>query len=730
MPIKKFLIISLLLFSKNLQADDSEFDKVFFSTKPLNYILINTYYERAKKNKVIYSQKERFLKFQMTMTSPNKEQTHYPISMRLDGLGPEHFGNEPSEIMYNTYKIKVENNNIQNMTRFRILDAVSVDLSAPFIFNSLLDYYNIFARKYIFVSNNTHEKYRLSVLEEAIDKNFLERNILREGALFKFDAFTKPRDLKVISEQRLGLIDKKDYQKEITEIFSRNSFKHINNKGNKNEFEYAISLMKDYLEGKKKTLEVFDEHNLITTLLVSTLWYQHHHLEKHNIKFYFNPLNKKIYLIPTDQLQPKRYDKESEINDIPFYWTKIVNDNEQYDFSRSWLKNLIEDEEIRLKLHEGFFNMLNNDELLKYIITMNNPLKLFNGFTPKQVLIDNLLMMRGYKDFFHHIRPENISYLDYDHNLIVKNTSLPNKIFNIDHEKKEIFFKKNNNIIKDPIIIPYILKDYVLKIFENQNFIFTKNGSLQVNCNVDIKGKTNKKINFISKSDKSFILFAGNFTNIDNAEFIDFNITNLSKKEFFYTSPITVINSDVIISNSIFHNTLGEDQLNIVNSKLLLINNHFNISLSDSLDIDRGNGSIINNTFKDCGNDCLDISGSDIKIENIKTDKSHDKAISIGENSIVSLNNINLMNCKKVCLAIKDQSIVNVKNLKVTNAKVAIALYKKKQIFDDPIAKFESIEFKNTEIPIISEKINQVTLLNSSYNVIVKSHILKLLNHL
>ena len=60
-----------------------------------------------------------------------------------------------------------------------------------------------------------------------------------------------------------------------------------------------------------------------------------------------------------------------------------------------------------------------------------------------------------------------------------------------------------------------------------------------------------------------------------------------------------------------------------------------------------------------------------------------DKGISIGENSYVEINNINLSR-NNVALAVKDGSIANIKNVNLTNNNYDIALFNKKQEFTKP----------------------------------------------
>ena len=69
---------------------------------------------------------------------------------------------------------------------------------------------------------------------------------------------------------------------------------------------------------------------------------------------------------------------------------------------------------------------------------------------------------------------------------------------------------------------------------------------------------------------------------------------------------------------------------------------------------------ISNTAFDKSGGDAIDISGSNLKISKIKTKSTKDKAISIGENSIVELSDINIEDTG-IAVAVKDGSKVKAK---------------------------------------------------------------------
>ena len=84
--------------------------------------------------------------------------------------------------------------------------------------------------------------------------------------------------------------------------------------------------------------------------------------------------------------------------------------------------------------------------------------------------------------------------------------------------------------------------------------------------------------------------------------------------------------------------------------------------------------------FFNCNNDAIDFSGSVVNIKNIKINVVGDKAISIGENSSVKLNNIEIINAK-IGIASKDLSKIIAKKINIRDSEIGLTAYKKKAQF-------------------------------------------------
>lgn len=71
-----------------------------------------------------------------------------------------------------------------------------------------------------------------------------------------------------------------------------------------------------------------------------------------------------------------------------------------------------------------------------------------------------------------------------------------------------------------------------------------------------------------------------------------------------------------------------------------------------------------------------------------------DKAISVGENSNISLNNINVYN-SFIGIASKDSSITKINNLDLDNINTCVSTYNKKQEFFGSVLHVKNMKCKN-----------------------------------
>ncbi len=248
--------------------------------------------------------------------------------------------------------------------------------------------------------------------------------------------------------------------------------------------------------------------------------------------------------------------------------------------------------------------------------------------------------------------------------------------------------------IKKPIIIPsgfnlYIEAGSVLKMHKD-TYIMVKNGL------VKFSGKEDQPI-VIESSDKRN-KWKGIYVNskIIDKDISFFDHVNVSDYSYFdndkiqLTGGVNLINGQFNLKNSQFKNSLAEDAINFVNSKFKLKNlNILNVN-SDAIDIDFGEGQIINSRFQKISGDAIDLSGSNIFIKDIVVSKVADKAISVGEESILNIDNLNISD-SRIGIASKDSSIVEGKKIKISNCGLYdFAAYQKKSYFSGAYLKIQA----------------------------------------
>ena len=107
-------------------------------------------------------------------------------------------------------------------------------------------------------------------------------------------------------------------------------------------------------------------------------------------------------------------------------------------------------------------------------------------------------------------------------------------------------------------------------------------------------------------------------------------------------------------------NSKNEDGINIINSDSEVSNIYFENIQADAFDVDFGSLIFKNIDCKNIKNDCLDISGATVNGENLLSNNTFDKGISVGENSDVKITNLKTLNTN-IGLAVKDGSKANLK---------------------------------------------------------------------
>ena len=696
MNFKNFLIISILaivFFSSKLQSEELNYLKLKLNKK--NFLILNHLVKENKKKKILIQKNNKKLKSDLEIN--NKI---VPATIWLDGLGEEHYNNINLES--NTFEVRTKKNSyILNSKKFRILSPSAFKFDYPITYNKILAYFKIPTRYILPINFSITKKKskKIFLLEEKIGEDFLDKNFLRQSIIFERNLYDNNEYFDILYKERNKIISLSKRNEYLKDLANKNKYqlKTINKAPNNLVSEYSQNLFISYLKKEKKPEEVFDLNQVSKIFAIHTIINSFHALEDHNVKFYFNPFNKKILVIPTDPFNPKKID---ELNFSKY----IKNDLKKIFMSRDnfvptlWYEDLIKDKEFRKYYFHNLNKIISDQYFLKFLD------KISFIFSEKRHLQDIIQIKKNIK-FLNSELKDNYNLAEKTLNKLIKSEKL-DKSLKFDHINKKIYLKKN--LVDKPIIIKRKFENYEF-IIDRKNTIFTNGGSLIINSNFSCSSDQNKNI-IIADSKDNFIYFFGPKTFINNCEFKNFNFNNVIEKQFL-TSPITFYKTNLILKNSIFKNSKTEDLVNIVDSKVEIENVIIENSISDALDIDNSYGKIANLKIKDCKNDCLDFSSSKFIITDLFIDNSQDKGISGGEKSFINISNSIVQNCNLICLAVKDSSIVKIDNIEFKNGKIGIAQYIKKKIFNSPILSYQNLKFEKI-ISDIKKEDNLEKILN------------------
>ncbi len=150
------------------------------------------------------------------------------------------------------------------------------------------------------------------------------------------------------------------------------------------------------------------------------------------------------------------------------------------------------------------------------------------------------------------------------------------------------------------------------------------------------------------------------------------------------TGGVTFYLSDVEMNHVTFLGTSGEDALNTVRSNIVLNNLHIHDTRSDGFDGDFSTGVIRNSEFSAVGGDAVDFSGSVVEISQLNAHGIKDKAVSVGEGSVVHVHGGTFRDVG-VGLASKDGSYATGDGLQISSYNLHGAMtYTKKSFFIEP----------------------------------------------
>jgi len=286
------------------------------------------------------------------------------------------------------------------------------------------------------------------------------------------------------------------------------------------------------------------------------------------------------------------------------------------------------------------------------------------------------------------------------------------KYLEINHNSKSILIKSGKWNVSGDLIIP---AGYTVRSQDNVELIFESNKIFLSLSPLIIKGTYSNSIKYTSKNDSwgGLILM-----NVQKESFFDSvyisNVAGIKRSGSILTGGITFYNSPATIVNSTFIKSYGEDLLNVINSKINIIDSKFKNSMYDAIDIDYGVGKIHNTIFYNIGNDAIDLSGSKVELSKIAIEKVGDKGISVGEESNIDATNINVTDAT-IGIASKDYSKLNLRNSRLLNIRsYGLAAYQKKSEYGGGTIRANNVIFEKNNENYYLDSVSDIIIDNKS----------------
>lgn len=356
-----FLFLILLNFSNYSKSEEIKKIKIQFS--PETFLKLKRNQQNAYAKKITeYNPK----KLRVDLIDENNQ--FYSSKINLDGLGMEHFNNK--DVLKSTIKYRLKKNSeIYGFREFRLIDPKPAYYDVPFLYNLFLDHFNLATRKVslIKVYTNLSSKIYIKILEESFGNNFISRNNFQKGLVFKFSIYNK-KGHKALEKNRNNEISNEEYINIFYQNIKASNLKAYNRKNSELDLEIkrAKDIFQKYLNKEKKVHEVFDIDSTVKFFFMNTIWGEMHSALAHNIRFYFDPINNKFFLVPSDPFYPINI-KNNNNDKIPLPFT--LNSQNEFgisyfynaDFEKEWFKNLMDDKEFR----SSYLNLLLNLDKLE-----------------------------------------------------------------------------------------------------------------------------------------------------------------------------------------------------------------------------------------------------------------------------------------------------------------------------------------------------------------------------
>jgi hypothetical protein len=241
--------------------------------------------------------------------------------------------------------------------------------------------------------------------------------------------------------------------------------------------------------------------------------------------------------------------------------------------------------------------------------------------------------------------------------------------------------------------------------FQNTYFYYDKNIEFKKNL------EKNEFNIFQKKPGARAFFYKGNLNDINiNFYGFDYEINeqpiNFPMDEKGLTGCLSLVYLNVENVNIKFNNSSCEDAVNIIGVKGTFNDIDVKNSFSDGLDVDFSDIFVNSINVSSSINDCVDFSGGNYKLNKLNLRDCGDKALSVGEKSLLALEEIVAEN-SNIGIASKDSSVSKLKYASFKNTKTCLSAYNKKQEFLGGLIEVKKLKcenyYKKTDSDFISK---------------------------
>lgn len=263
-----------------------------------------------------------------------------------------------------------------------------------------------------------------------------------------------------------------------------------------------------------------------------------------------------------------------------------------------------------------------------------------------------------------------------------------------------IIFKSGDYILNKNMVIP---SGHQIVIQKDFSLDFKDKSSLISYSSIIARGSKENPIRFFSSDNLGGGIFISKSDRTSEFEQCHFsNLSYPSVNGWELSGAVNFHESNVLISNSSFVNNRSEDGLNIIRSNFILEKSIFKNTYSDAFDGDFVEGEIKDCEFLNCGNDGIDISGSNIIVQNVLISTPLDKAISAGEASSIIGSDIEIQG-GEIGIVSKDLSSVELSNVKISKTRLGLSSFQKKTEYGRGLIKIFNLKMEDVQLDYLVE---------------------------